>query len=1315
MSSENSHILIQLLGKPALSNFRRQQLLHDVREQNSNVQDISARFVHLISLKRSLNDNEMQTLSRILDYGVDYPNPQQTINNALVTTTLVVPRLGTISPWSSSATDIAHLCGLDAVLRIERAMSFSLFGITQANTQANKLLALLHDRMTETVLLDEQSSDLVFDEHAPAALVYIDILQDGIAVLYAANNDMGLALSEDECIYLYDNFIELQRNPTDAELMMFAQANSEHCRHKIFNADFIVDNITQQKTLFSHIRATHEAQSKGVLSAYHDNAAVIASADGDALRFYANANGIYKYNPQKTNIMIKVETHNHPTAIAPFSGAATGAGGEIRDEGATGIGGKPKAGLCGFSVSNLHIPDFEQPWEHSSNHYGRPDRIASALEIMRDAPIGAAAFNNEFGRPNLLGYFRTFCQVVNGDMRGYHKPIMLAGGMGNIAAIHTQKNKVIADCLIIQLGGPALRIGLGGGAASSMDTGSNDASLDFDSVQRGNPEMQRRAQEVLDRCCQMGECGADNPILFIHDIGAGGLSNAVPELVHDAGLGGWVDLRKVHNLDLGMSPMQIWCNEAQERYMLAISAESLPLFSQICQRERCLFAVLGTFKDVGENGGHLYVEDSLLGEAPVDMELEVLLGKPPKLVRNDKTSIYAGDDFSSASLDITNIAQIALNVLKLPAVADKSFLINIADRSVGGFTARDQCVGPWQVPVADVAVTCRDYTSYAGEAMSMGERTPVALLNSAAAARMAIAEALTNLIAADIGGLKDMANIKLSANWMAACGVAGEDAALYEAVQAASEFCLQLGICIPVGKDSLSMKTTWHTNEENKQVISPVSLVVSAFAPVNDVRSTLTPVLRNDSIKTDLILLDLANGQRLGGSALAQVHGAIGQQVADIDADKIRDLFALMAEIRPDVLACHDRSDGGLLACAVEMAFAGHCGIGLHIEELGHDAISALFCEEIGLLLQVRRTNCAKVLKLAAQHNINAYAIGSPRLDGQVVINNPNRRLLDIPLSKLREAWSETSYRMQALRDNPECARQDFAAVKRTDAVGLFARLSFDPEDDLSDSYPQSAPVIIKHKPRIAILREQGVNGHVEMAAAFDRAGFECVDVHGSDIITGRHNLRDMQGMVACGGFSFGDILGAGEGWAKSIKFNEQARDIFAEFFNRNDTFALGVCNGCQMMSNLHDMIPGATHWPRFVRNISEQFEARLVMVEIPESPSLFFDGMAGSCLPVVVSHGEGRAVFAEGAQSKVIPALRYINANGSAATQYPKNPNGSPDGLTGFTTTDGRFTIMMPHPERLFRSVQFSWHPDDWGEDSPWLRMFRNAKKWVS
>ncbi len=1292
--------MLTLRGAPALSDFRLQKLQERLRAATGLDLRPYAEFMHFVDAGRDLTGDEPALLEGLLRYGPSLP--AQAPTGRLV---LVVPRPGTISPWSSKATDIAHNCGLTAIRRLERGTAYYLEAQDPPDDEAlARATAVLHDRMTQVALLDLSEAGRLFERAEPRPLTRVDVLTGGRAALAAANTALGLALSGDEIDYLTASFTALGRNPTDVELMMFAQANSEHCRHKIFNADWVIDGEPQDLSLFAMIRNTTRLAPAGVLSAYKDNAAVIEGWPGRRL-VPDPLDAVYRELVEPIHILMKVETHNHPTAIAPDPGAATGSGGEIRDEGATGRGSKPKAGLSGFSVSNLRIPGMEEPWERD---FGRPGRIVSALDIMLEGPIGAAAFNNEFGRPNLCGYFRTYEQEVPGpagpELRGYHKPIMLAGGLGNIRAADIEKRPFPAGTPLVVLGGPAMLIGLGGGAASSMASGASAEDLDFASVQRANPEMQRRCQEVIDRCWARGEA---NPILFIHDVGAGGLSNALPELVHDGGRGGRFDLRAVPNDDPGMSPMEIWSNESQERYVLAIAAERLAEFRALCERERCPYAVVGEATDEL----HLHLGDGLLHEAPIDMPMSLLFGKPPRMLRDVQRLVVPLRPVDGAGIDL---GEAIGRVLRLPTVANKTFLISIGDRSITGQVARDQMVGPWQVPVADCAVTVSDYTGVTGEAMAIGERTPLALIDAAASGRMAVGEAITNLAAADIA---DLGQVRLSANWMAAAGHPGEDARLYETVRAVGmELCPALGIAIPVGKDSMSMKTVWSGPEGQRAMTAPLSLIVSAFAPVGDVRRTLTPQLRTDQGETDLILIDLGAGRnRLGGSCLAQVYGQLGDAAPDLDdPERLKDLFAALGALRDKILAYHDRSDGGLLVALAEMAFAGRCGLSVDLDRVGPEDLPALFSEEIGVVIQVRRSDLGAVLQGLAEHRLGwlTRVIGAPSGDGTLRLLRDGVEVHGATRADLQRAWSEVTYRIQALRDNPDCAREEFERLQDPADWGLSADLTFDPQQDIAAPYAARGA-----RPRLAVLREQGVNGQVEMAAAFHRAGFECVDLHLSDIVSGRATLDGFRGLVACGGFSYGDVLGAGGGWAKSILFNPRARDQFQGFFERADSFTLGVCNGCQMLSNLHQIIPGAGSWPRFVRNRSEQFEARLVMVEVPESPSILMQGMTGSRLPIVVAHGEGRAEFPDTAALEAAApqvALRYIENDGSVAGRYPANPNGSPQGIAGLASADGRVTILMPHPERVFRTLQHSWHPDGWGEDGPWLRLFRNARAWV-
>ena len=1349
--------MLILPGSNALSAFRSQRLLTQLQAVAPTIAEVSARYYHFIDASAPLSTEDTGRLTAMLTYGEPVPETQY---EGVTEEFFVIPRLGTISPWASKATDIAHNCGMAHIHRVERGVAFKVvlksgilgtgFGAPKklADNEIQAVAALLHDRMTETVLRSADQAQALFTDLESRPLDQIDVLGAGRAALVEANATMGLALAEDEIDYLFDAFSRVQRNPTDVELMMFAQANSEHCRHKIFNAEWTIDGAKQDKSLFQMIKNTHQLQPKGTIVAYSDNSAIMEGAE--ALRFYPRA-GSQEYAPvtQLTHTLMKVETHNHPTAISPFPGASTGAGGEIRDEGATGRGAKPKAGLTGFTVSNLYLPDAVQPWENAANVnsagkegsdkvYGKPERIASPLQIMVDGPLGGAAFNNEFGRPNLGGYFRVYEQnvgptAINGNtVFGYHKPIMIAGGIGNISAEHTHKNDIPVGSLLLQLGGPGMRIGMAGAAASSMATGTNTADLDFDSVQRGNPEMERRAQEVINSCWQLG---ADNPIISIHDVGAGGISNAFPEITNDARRGATFDLRKVPLEESGMSPKEIWSNESQERYVLAISPDDLPRFAAICERERCPFAAVG----VATEERRLRLIDPITekdgGASPVDMPMDVLLGKPPKMHRNVE---HVANQFQPVDVTGLDLEEVARRVLLLPTVADKSFLITIGDRSVGGMSVRDQMVGPWQVPVADCAVTTLSFEGYKGEAMAMGERTPVAVIDAAASGRMAVGEAITNIAAAPIA---DISAIKLSANWMAACGQPGQDAALFDTVKAVGmELCPALGVSIPVGKDSLSMRTTWNEDGENKAVVSPVSLIVSSFAPVTDVRKTLTPQLRTDLGDTSLILIDLGRGKnRLGASALAQVTQQLGNDAPDVDnpAD-LKAFFAAIQQLNNDgkLLAYHDRSDGGLYATLCEMAFAGRAGVSVNLDILtmeGEHAsdhgdaknwaaqvgerrndltLRALFNEELGAVVQVRTDEKSDVMNVLRSFDLGAcsHIIGKVNDRGVVEFTRDTKVIYNKRRSELHRLWSETSWRIARLRDNPACADQEYDRLLDEQDPGFTPKLVHDTNVNIA------APFIATGaRPTVAILREQGVNSHIETAWAMHQAGFKAVDVHMSDLIAGRARLDDFKGLIAVGGFSYGDVLGAGEGWAKTILFNPELKAAFAEFFGRGDTFGLGVCNGCQMMSNLKSIIPGAEAWPKFTRNKSEQFEARFGMVEVMDSPSIFFQDLAGTQAPLAIAHGEGYADFSQtGDVKQVVKALRYIDNRGAATEAYPFNPNGSPEGLTAVTTPDGRFTVMMPHAERVARTVTMSWHPDGWGEDSPWARMFQNARKWV-
>ena len=1316
----NASVVIKIPGSRALSTFRAERLLAQLKTRSSSVAAVSARYIHFVHAERALEDAEMKRLETLLDYGDPAQDVKADVN------LLVVPRLGTISPWASKATDIVHNTGIDAVLRVERGVLFSLElvpGAGLSQKELEDLSLLMHDRMTETVLAADADPSMLFADVKGKPMAVVDIIGGGKQALEKANVELGLALAPDEIDYLMDAFGKARRNPTDVELMMFAQANSEHCRHKIFNAKFTIDGVDQDKTLFGMIRETHKRSPRGTIVAYSDNAAVFEGPTVTRLYPRPSKDDLFgaKFEErlEPVHTVFKVETHNHPTAISPFPGASTGSGGEIRDEGATGRGARPKAGLCGFSVSALNIPGSEQSWENDKDttgaddegadqHYGAPQRIASALSIMTDGPLGAAAFNNEFGRPNILGYFRVFESRV-GDVRyGYHKPIMLAGGIGNIREDQTAKHTLEPGTLLIVLGGPGMRIGLGGGAASSMTSGSNAASLDFDSVQRGNPEMERRAQEVIDRCWASG---ADNPILAIHDIGAGGLSNAMPELADLSGHGARLSLQKVPVEEKGMSPLEVWCNESQERYAIAIAPESLEKFDAFCRRERCPYAVLGTISE----DGTLVVEGREGEERAVEMPMEVLLGKPPRMHRDVKSVNRPLSDFNPGSM---TLKQALYSVLRHPTVGNKSFLITIGDRTVGGLVSRDQMVGPWQVPVADCAVTNVNFTGFAGEAMAVGERTPVAVIDSAAASRMAIGEAIMNIAAADI----ELPLVKLSANWMAACGAEGEDAKLFAAVKSASLFCQSLGISIPVGKDSCSMRTAWKDGDQQKCVTSPVSLIASAAAPVTDVRLTLTPQLRMDKPSV-LLAFDMGAGSnRMGASILAQTAQSFGSQAPDVaDPEVLAKFVALLRKLTLAgcVYAYHDRSDGGLAATLSEMMFASHCGMDIKLDHLlavskrNPSALETLFNEELGAVLQVPADRIKDVRAAVSAAGLSSYfaIIGEPNSSEVLQVSAYGEVLLAEKRTDLMAAWCEVSHAIARGRDNPACADSEFAVQTSSATRGLYVETTFNPSDRVSGPYIHNGQT----RPKMAVLREQGVNSHVELAAAFTRAGFDVYDVHMTDLLSGRMTLEEFCGLGVAGGFSYGDVLGAGGGWAKTILHNAKLTDMFAEFFARRDTFALGICNGCQMMSHLHSIIPGAEHWPNFVRNRSEQFEARLVQVKIEESPSILFAGMAGSSMPIVNSHGEGRVQWRTPADAEqCLVAARFVDGNGNPTEVYPLNPNGSAQGVTSVTTPDGRFTIIMPHPERTHRTVQMSWHPRNAAELSPWMRMFDNARAWV-
>ena len=1346
--------MLILPGSNALSSFRSQRLLNQLQAVLPSITSVQARFIHFVDCASALSEDDLNRMNGLLTYG-EPALPDQA--DGVVEEFVVIPRFGTISPWASKATDIVHNCGMAHIHRVERGVAYRITlkgGILGTGLGAAKKLdseqvqavaALLHDRMTESVLRHPDQAAGLFSSLEAKALESIDVIGAGRMALEKANTDLGLAMSDDEIDYLLEAFTNAKRNPTDVELMMFAQANSEHCRHKIFNADWTIDGVVQDKSLFKMIKNTHEKNPRGTVVAYSDNSSIIEGAE--VSRFYPREGQEYAPTTELVHTLMKVETHNHPTAISPFPGASTGAGGEIRDEGATGRGSKPKAGLTGFTVSNLMIPGAVQPWENAANVtapvgkrdegqvYGKPERIASPLQIMIEGPLGGAAFSNEFGRCVLGGYFRTYEQNIGQQfaggkdtVMGYHKPIMIAGGIGNISASHTHKNDIPVGSLLIQLGGPGMRIGMGGSAASSMATGSNTADLDFDSVQRGNPEMERRAQEVINGCWQLAD---KNPIISIHDVGAGGLSNAFPEITNDAKRGAIFDLRKVPLEESGMAPKEIWSNESQERYVLAIAPGDLAQFQALCERERCPFAVVG----VATEERQLKVIDQEMGNNPVDMPMEVLLGKPPKMHRDVK---HVQNDLPAIDLTGIELEEAAKRVLLLPTVADKSFLITIGDRSVGGMSVRDQMVGPWQVPVADCAVTTLSFEGYVGEAMAMGERTPLAVINAPASGRMAVGETITNLAAAPIN---DISDIKLSANWMAACGQPGQDAALFDTVKAVGmELCPALGLSIPVGKDSLSMRTTWKDEGADKAVISPVSLIVSGFSPVYDVRKTLTPQIRTDLGETSLIVVDLGRGKnRMGASALAQVMGQLGNVAPDVDsAEDLKGFFNAIQQLNKEgkILAYHDRSDGGLYATLVEMAFAGRAGLSVNLDmlTLGEEGtmdhgdaknwagqvaerrkeltLSALFNEELGAVIQVRADEKSAVMDVLRSFKLGAcsHIIGKLNDRGVIEFTRDARIIYSQSRAELHRLWSDTSWRISRVRENPATADAEYDRLLDETDPGMQPKVSFDMAEDIAAPFLATGV-----RPRVAILREQGVNSHIETAWAMHRAGFAAVDVHMSDLISRRVSLADFQGIIAVGGFSYGDVLGAGEGWAKSILFNPEMAEQFASFFQRKDTFGLGICNGCQMMSNLKSLIPGAHAWPKFTTNKSEKFEARFSMVEVLDSPSIFLQGMAGTQTPIAIAHGEGFADFSQtGDIEQAIDALRFIDNKGSATEAYPYNPNGSPRGLTSVTTADGRFTVMMPHPERVSRTVQNSWHPDGWGEESPWARMWGNARKFI-
>lgn len=1295
-----------LRGSQALSDFQVNNIKEQCRSLCLPIGHIYTEFIYFAELTADLNPQELDRLNHLLD--VDCSVFQEGSRPTRSLLFLVTPRVGTTSPWSSCSTDIAHHCGLAKVKRLECGVAYYIEEIAEISQSERVVLAdLLHDKMTQSVFNDTCAVKSLFSVSEPTPATQFDILTEGRKTLEKVNLSFGLALSESEIKFLVESFKHLGRNPYDIELMMFAQTNSEHCRHKIFNATWTIDGVEQEKSLFEMIRNTSERNSDNILSAYKDNTAIMMGPEVSFLYPHPRSRQYNCYR-RSAHVLMKTETHNHPTAISPFSGASTGSGGEIRDEGATGIGAKPKAGLVGFTVSNLRIPSFEQPWE---TDFGKPSNIASSLTIMTEGPLGSAAFNNEFGRPSILGYFRTYEEKVTShagkEIRGYHKPIVVVGGMGNICEKSLEKKKIPVGAKLVVLGGPSMRVGLGGGSASSQTISSRSSEeLDLASVQRGNPEMQRRCQEVIDRCWQLGD---NNPIASIHDVGAGGISNAFPELTRSSGRGGSFQLRQVPNNELGMSPLEIWCNESQERYVLAIQADKIEIFDAICKRERAPYAIVGE----ATADRYLVLNDSYFNNTPVDMPMDMLLGGLPVMSRIAATSTVKSEAMVLSEIEINEAVD---RVLHLPCVAEKSFLITIGDRSVTGLVARDQMVGPWQVPVANCAVTVAGFDTYHGEAMSMGERPPVALLNFSASARLAVAESITNIASAMIGKLS---RVKLSANWMSCSGHPGEDSGLYEAVKAVGEqLCPALGLAIPVGKDSMSMKTEWEDCDGYKEVISPLSPIITAFAPVEDVRKTITPQLRTDIGKTSLIVIDLGQGRnRMGATALAQVYKQLGDEPADLDEPEVLKGFfnAIQALVLDGKLvAYHDRSDGGILVTLVEMAFSGHCGINVELGKLGSDAISVLFNEELGAAIQVKNEDVDLVLSELSRHSLQAYIIGSVEENDMIIINFGGSVVLERSRTELRALWAETTYQMQLLRDNPRCAKQEFAAKQDSQDPGMSVRLSF----DLSKN--SAAPFITTGiRPKVAILRDQGINSNTEMAAAFCRAGFNAIDVHMSDILEDKTTLEEYKILVACGGFSYGDVLGAGQGWAKSILLNQHARSVFEVFFNRVDTFVLGVCNGCQMLSKLRDLIPGSRLWPYFVGNESGRFESRFSLVEIQRSNSIFFEGMAGSRLPITIAHGEGRVRVRNedhlnSIEQSGIVSVRFVDNLGNSTQDYPSNPNGSPNAITGLTTADGRVTIMMPHPERVFRSVTNSWHPDSWDEDGPWMRMFQNARKSV-
>ncbi|WP_341765010.1 phosphoribosylformylglycinamidine synthase [Candidatus Providencia siddallii] len=1290
-----------LYGPKALSDFRINNLLSIFIKKNIHIKNIYTKYIYFIDLLSPLTSNEKNKLNELLKY--DFNLKKQKIIEKLI---IVVPRLGTISSWSSKATNIAYNCNLLKINRIERGIAYYIKATSLSSSELNYIKIILHNKMTENIFTSFEEIKLMFKKHKPLPMKTINVINNGRVELENINKKIRLGYSEDEITYLLNVFLKLQRNPTDVELYSFAQINSEHCRHKIFNANWIINKKKQTKSLFDMIKNTFKNTPDHVLSAYKDNAAIIKGYLVD--RFFPKQNKSYCYHKINTHTVIKVETHNHPTAIAPWQGAATGSGGEIRDEGSTGRGAKPKVGFVGFSVSNLHIPDFKQPWEE---FFGKPKHIASALDILINGSLGSATFNNEFGRPTLLGYFRTYEENVNiynkKELKGYHKPIMLAGGIGNICHKHIKKEKIPIGTKIIVIGGSSMNIGVGGGTASSSISSELNKDLDFKSVQRENAEMERRCQEVINKCWQLNE---NNPILFIHDVGAGGLSNAIFELVNESGYGGYFELRKIPNDEPQMTPLELWCNESQERYILAIKQKQLTLFESICLRERTPFSIIG--KIIKQP--NFILNDSYFKNKPINLPVKTFLNNTPKTLKNVKTF---NKNLQKLNKTIINLEDAIKRILRFPAVAEKTFLITIGDRSITGMVSRDQMVGPWQIPISNCAVTTTSFNDYYGESISIGEKAPISLINFSSSANMAVGEALTNLSCSYV---KDLKHIKLSANWMVATNHKGEDAGLYEAVKSITTLCSKLNLAIIVGKDSLSMKTCWKKNNKKNIMTSPLSVVISAFGRVEDVRLTVTPELTKN-YNNILLLIDLGkNNNALGGTALAQVYRQLGDRSADIrDVNLLINFFKVIQKLifKQKILAYHDRSDGGLFVTLIEMAFAGHCGVNININSLNDDILSVLFNEELGVVIQIRNEDKKYVEKCIFNAGLSNYThyLGTATYNDEIIINKNNKIIYKNSRTILRKWWGETTWQIQRIRDNCICADQEYKSKQDKHDPGLNVHLLFNIEENIA------APFILsKIRPKVAILREQGINSHTEMAAAFYNAGFDAVDVHMTDLLNDNILLDDFKVLVACGGFSYGDTLGAGNGWAKTILLNNKVRDKFSSYFNKSDTLSLGVCNGCQMMSNLRELIPGTNYWPYFTRNKSERFEARFSLVEIQKSPSIFLKDMEGSRIPIVVSHAEGRVDIHSIEQLQQLEfhnlvTMRFVNNYGKITEQYPANPNGSVNGITSVTSIDGRSTIMMPHPERVFRTINNSWHPKNWGEHSPWMRIFHNARKQIN